>query len=370
MKSQAAVLTESSTEWEIIEVDVDRPKRGEVLIRFIAAGLCHSDEHSRLGEFQPRRPIIGGHEGAGIVEAVGPDVDRVAVGDHVVCSFIPSCGRCRYCSTGHQNLCDLGRFMLVGCMLDETFRMHANGQDFGTVCMVGSFSQWGVVSQYSCVKVPSHLPLETAVLVGCGVPTGWGAAVNTGKVGPGDTVAVYGVGGIGINAVQGARLAGARHVIAVDPIAMKREFALSLGATHAFATATEAAEFIVEVTWGQGTDCGIVTTGIVQSELVRTAFDSLGKAGVLVVVGLSAMESVNIQVPGFFLVNWEKQIRGSSFGSSNPQRDILHLLDLYEDGQLELDRLITNRYRLADIRQGYDDMYSGKNIRGVIIHEH
>ena len=370
MKSTAAVLTGKTDRWDIVELDLDAPRDGEVLVRFVAAGLCHSDEHARRGEFVPRLPMIGGHEGAGVIEAVGPGVDDLVVGDHVVCSFIPACGKCRYCSTGRQNLCDLGRFALDGCQVDGTFRAHAGGEDFGLMCLVGSFSQYGVLSQHSVVKIPDHIPLETAVLVGCGVPTGWGAAVRTGGVKPGDTVAIYGIGGIGINAVQGARAAGARFVVAVDPVESKRAAALKLGATHAVADAAAAQELVTEISWGAGADVSIVTTGVVDAETTAAAFNVLGKSGVEVVVGLSSMDSLNVQVPGFFLINWERQIRGSLFGSSNPRHDIPALLNLYEDGSLHLDELITSRYRLEDINQGYADLEAGQNIRGIVVHEH
>ncbi|MFR9802223.1 NDMA-dependent alcohol dehydrogenase [Pseudonocardia sp. RS010] len=370
MRSRAAVLTGKSRDWELVEVELDPPKQGEVLIKFVAAGLCHSDEHSRRGEFQPRLPMIGGHEGAGIIEEVGPGVVGLEPGDHVVCSFIPSCGSCRYCSTGRQNLCDLGAFALEGCMPDGTFRAHGDGQDYGRMCLVGSFAQYGVLSQHSVVKVPEHLPLEVAVLVGCGVPTGWGAAINAGEVRPGDTAVVYGIGGIGINAVQGARVAGARHVVAVDPLQYKRDTALKLGATHAVGSAEEAQELITRLTWGQGADQSIVTVGVLEEEVVRSAFDVLGKGGVEVIIGLSSPEAVNIKVPGFFLVNWERQIRGSLFGSSNPQYDIRRMLALYEDGIVKLDELVTARYTLDEVNQGYADLEAGKNIRGIIVHEH
>src|SRR6266851_939859 len=181
MKTRAAVLRGVGQDFEITELDLDPPKTGEVLIRYVAAGLCHSDEHLRHGDIVPRFPLVGGHEGAGIVEEVGPGVSRVKPGDHVVCSFIPSCGFCRWCSTGQQNLCDLG-----------------------ATSMIGTFSQWSTISETSCVKVDDDLDLETAVLVGCGVPTGWGSAVYAAEVTPGDTVVIYGIGATGINAVQGA----------------------------------------------------------------------------------------------------------------------------------------------------------------------
>lgn len=237
MKTRAAILQGVGKEWEITELDLDPPKAGEVLLRFVASGLCHSDDHLRTGDIPVRYPIVGGHEGAGIVEEVGEGVTRLRPGDHVVCSFLPVCGHCRFCARGLTNLCDLGALLVDNCLPDGTFRLHSGGQDFGQMCLLGTFSQWATVSEYSCVKVADDLPLEVAVLVGCGVPTGWGTAVTAGGVRPGDSVAVYGVGGVGINAIQGAAFAGARHVIAVDPVASKREAALRLGATHSAASA-------------------------------------------------------------------------------------------------------------------------------------
>src|SRR5581483_10534574 len=172
MKTRAAVLRDMGKDWEIIEMDLDPPKEGEVLIRFAAAGLCHSDDHLRTGDIPVRYPIVGGHEGAGVVEEVGPGVRRLAPGDHVICSFLPVCGHCRFCSRGMTNLCELGALLVEDCLPAGTFRLHRGGQDFGQMCLLGTFSQWGTVSEYSCIKVDRDLPLETAVLVGCGVPTG------------------------------------------------------------------------------------------------------------------------------------------------------------------------------------------------------
>ena len=204
MKTRAAMLWDTGRDWEIAELDLDEPKQGEVLIRWVAAGLCHSDEHLRHGDIVPRFPIVGGHEGAGIIEKVGPGVSRVKEGDHVVTSFLPVCGHCRFCATGHSNICDLGATILDGCLPDGTFRFHADGEDVGAMCMLGSFSQYSVISETSCVSVDKDLPLETVVLVGCGVPTGWCSAVYAADVTPGETVIIYGIGGIGANAVQGA----------------------------------------------------------------------------------------------------------------------------------------------------------------------
>ena len=244
MKTRAAVLRDMGKDWEVIELDLDPPREGEVLIRFAAAGLCHSDDHLRTGDIPVRYPIVGGHEGAGVVEEVGAGVTRLKPGDHIVCSFLPTCGHCRFCAQGMTNLCDLGALFVDNCLPDGTFRFHADGEDFGQMCLLGTFSERSVVSEHSCIKIDDDLPLETVALVGCGVPTGWGTAVNAGGVRPGDTTVIYGIGGVGINAVQGAAFAGARNVIAVDPLEFKRENAMEFGATHVAASAEAAADLV------------------------------------------------------------------------------------------------------------------------------
>src|ERR1700746_1236317 len=268
MKTRAAVLRGVGQDFEVTELDLDPPRAGEVLIRYVAAGLCHSDEHLRRGELRPRFPIVGGHEGAGIIEEVGEGVTRLQPGDHVICSFLPVCGHCRWCSTGKSNLCDLGKALLVGTLPDGTFRFHGGGDDFGGMCMLGTFSEFGTISEHSAVKVDPDLPLDKVVLIGCGVPTGFGSAVHAAATEPGDTIAIYGIGGIGINAVQGAALAGARNVVAIDPLANKREIAEQLGATPSCENAQQAQELINEPTAGVGADKAIVTVGVATSEVV------------------------------------------------------------------------------------------------------
>ena len=370
MKTRAAVLREVGKDWEIIELDLDPPKAGEVLVRFVAAGLCHSDDHLRTGDIPVRYPIVGGHEGAGIVEQVGAGVTRLQPGDHIVCSFLPVCGHCRFCARGLTNLCDLGALLVDNCLPDGTFRFHAEGQDFGQMCLLGTFSQWATVSVSSCVKVDEDLPLETVVLVGCGVPTGWGTAVNAGGVRPGDTVAVYGIGGVGINAVQGAAFAGAQHIIAVDPLPNKREMAERLGATHSAADAAEAQQLITDLTRGVGADQALVTVGVVTEDVVDAAFAAIRKHGTVIVTGLAGPGKKNIQVSSFELTLFEKRIQGALFGGGNPFEDIPLMIDLYRSGRLKLDELVTNQYRLDDVNQGYQDLLDGKNVRGVLLHEH
>jgi S-(hydroxymethyl)glutathione dehydrogenase/alcohol dehydrogenase len=370
MKTRAAVLRDLGKDWELTELDLDPPRAGEVLIRFVAAGLCHSDDHLRTGDIPVRYPIVGGHEGAGIVEETGEGVRRLTPGDHVVCSFLPVCGHCRFCASGMSNLCDLGALLYDNCLPDGTFRFHGGGEDFGQMCLLGTFSQYAVVSEHSAVKIDDDVPLETAALVGCGVPTGFGTAVNAGGVRPGDTTVVYGVGGVGVNAVQGAAFAGARHVIAVDPVPAKRAAAVDFGATHTAADAETAQQIVTEVTRGVGADQALITAGVVTEELVAAAFSAIRKRGTVVVTGLAGPGKKTIVVPGFELTLFEKRIVGALFGGGNPFEEIPRMLELYRAGRLKLDELVTHRYKLEDVNQGYEDLLAGRNIRGVLIHDH
>jgi NDMA-dependent alcohol dehydrogenase len=370
MKSKAAVLTGVNQPWEIMDVDVRDPKDNEILIRYVAAGLCHSDMHLMTGDLPVELPYIGGHEGAGIVEKVGPGVSRVKQGDHVVCAFIPSCGHCRWCANGQQSICDLGATILEGCLPDGSYPFTIDGKNAGAMCMLGTFSQYATISETSAVKIDDDLPLEVAVLCGCGVPTGYGSAVNTGNTQIGDTVIVFGIGGIGANAVQGASLAGATNIIAVDPKANKREFAEEMGATHGVASGGEAIELAKELTQGVGADVAIVTVDVVAEPVVQEAITSIRKGGIVVLTGLAHPEAMNIHWSGTDVTLYRKQIRGSLFGDCNPTQDIKKMLALYRSGKLKLDELVTKQYKLDEINQGYADLEAGKNIRGVILHEH
>ncbi|HZN79639.1 MAG TPA: alcohol dehydrogenase catalytic domain-containing protein, partial [Mycobacterium sp.] len=215
MKTKAAVLWGLNQKWEVEEVDLDGPKHGEVTVKLAASGLCHSDYHIVTGDMPRPLPCVGGHEGAGIVVEVGKGVHDLAEGDPVVFSFLPACGRCRPCASGMSNMCELGAYLMLGPQIDGTYRFHARGQDVGQNCVLGAFSEYTTVPEASVIKIDASIPLDKAALVGCGVTTGYGSAVHTGEARDGDTVVVMGVGGIGINAVQGARIAGARNVIAL-----------------------------------------------------------------------------------------------------------------------------------------------------------
>ncbi|MCF7550767.1 NDMA-dependent alcohol dehydrogenase [Pseudonocardia sp. WMMC193] len=370
MKTRAAILRGSPGRFETAELDLDEPGPGEVLVRMAATGLCHSDDHLQTGHMKMRLyPAVGGHEGAGVVEQIGTEVHGLTVGDHVVFSCMISCGHCSFCARGMQSLCDMGKFMLVGSRGDEppTYRMHLDGEPVAQFGGLATFSEYTTVDARACIRIDQDIPLDVACLVGCGVSTGWGSAVNSAGIEVGDTVIVMGVGGVGINAVQGAAHAGAENVIAVDPVALKRETAERLGATHALTSIEEANDLARSFTNGQGADSAIVTVGVTTGEHIAQAFSSIRKAGTVVVTGAGDGREVGLPVPITELVMYQKRIQGAVFGSTSPTADIPRQLSLYRSGRLKLDELITARYRIDQVAEGYEDMHAGKNIRGVVV---
>ncbi len=367
MQTKAAVLWETNTPWIVEEIELDPPGPGEVLVKLAASGLCHSDEHLVTGDLPFALPIIGGHEGAGVVQEVGPGVSWLAPGDHVVFGFIPSCGRCPSCSTGHQNLCDLGALMGLGLQItDGTSRHHARGADLGLMCMLGTFAHHTVVNEASCIKIDNDVPLDRACLLGCGVVTGWGSAVYAAEVKAGDTVAVVGAGGIGSNAIQGARLAGAKRIIAIDPVEFKREKAMEFGATHTAASMAEAMPLIQELTWGTMANKVIMTMGVGSGEVIGEALALTAKRGRVVITNIHPAMEYSASMSLLDLTLMEKQVVGSLFGSGNPRADIPKLIGLYRDGLVDLDGLVTAEYPLEDVNDGYAAMREGTNIRGVL----
>ena len=353
MDTRASALITAPGKYQTIDVELEGPRQGEVLVRVVAAGLCHSDDHIATGDLPVGTyPMVGGHEGAGVVEEVGAHTTGVEPGDHVVFSFMPVCGRCHWCATGHQNLCDLGALLLAGSRYSDptSFRMTHQGKPVGQMCGTASFAEYTTVDVRSIVVIDRDLPLEAACLVGCGVITGWGSAVNAADAGPGDVIIVMGVGGIGINAVQGASHAGASQVIAVDPVAFKRDFALKLGATSAFGTIEEATEYAKSQTNGQGADATIITTGVTTGQHIADGFHSIRKAGTVVVTGFGNLTDIGVPIVGPELVLYQKKIQGSIFGMANPTTDIPRVLQMYREGSVKLDELITRRYSLDDVR--------------------
>ena len=370
MKTKAAVLWEVNAPWSVEEIDLDPPAAGEVLVKIAASGMCHSDEHLVTGDLPFALPIIGGHEGAGVVQEVGAGVSWLQPGDHVVFGFIPSCGRCASCSTGHQNLCDLGALMGIGRQItDGGARHHARGEDLGLMCLLGTFAHHTVVNEASCIKIDNDVPLNRACLLGCGVVTGWGSSVYAAEVKPGDTVAVVGIGGIGANAIQGAKLAGAKRIVAIDPVEFKREKAMEFGATHTASSMTEALPLITDITWGTMANKVIMTMGVGSGAVMAEALALASKRGRVVVTNIHPAMEASASMSLLDLTLMEKQVVGSLFGSGNPRADIPKLIGLYREGQLDLDGLVTTEYTLDGVNDGYDAMRAGTNIRGVMVYD-
>ncbi|MGO9560193.1 MAG: NDMA-dependent alcohol dehydrogenase [Acidimicrobiales bacterium] len=367
MQARAAILWGLNEPWSVEDVELDDPEPSEVLVRMAAAGLCHSDEHCVTGDIPVAMPFVGGHEGSGVVEKVGNKVTSVEPGDHVVMSFIPSCGKCRWCSSGHQTLCDLGQYLMMGTPIaNGIHRMRAKGQGVAPMCLVGSFATHAVVHEASVIKIEKDLPLDKAALVSCGVTTGWGSAVHSAGVKPGDVAVVVGIGGIGANAIQGAKIAGARFIVGIDPIESKREAAKRLGATHTASDVFSAFSLINDMTWGQLADTAIITVDIARGDLIAPVMSLVRKGGNVVVTAVAPFTQSDVKLSLFELAMFKKELRGSLFGGGNPRADIPMLLKLYQNGLLNLDDLITQTYSLDDINQGYQDLRDGKNIRGVV----
>lgn len=365
MKTRAAIQYAAGEPIRVEEVELDAPKEGEVQVRMVAAGICHSDYHVVTGELPTYLPMALGHEGAGVIEALGPGVTNYKVGDHVVLSFMPSCGLCPPCTSGHANLCDKGAASAAGPLLDGTFRMHKDGQNIGQFCFVSTFSERTVVPAISLVPVARRYPLNRAVLVGCGVLTGVGSVIHRARVQPGSAVLVVGCGGVGSNIVQGAALAGARMIIAVDIHDFKLEKARELGATHTINSREgDPIKKVRELTEGVGVEYAF--DAIALPETTAQAYKALAKNGTLVLVGLAPATQQTLPIAPLNLVLSQKSVMGVLYGDARPRNDIPTMLHLYESGKLKLDELVTRTYTLDQINEAYADMISGKIIRGVI----
>ena len=384
MKCSAAVLRGVGVDWEVAEIDLDPPRAGEVLVKMAYAGVCHSDEHFHTGDSVPTAdmeemmrasgvpvpewfPLLGGHEGAGIVEEVGPGVTSLAPGDHVAVLFFPACGSCRFCVTGHTYLCDVGAHIYSKAMTtDGTCRRHLGDEDLMAMMQVGTFAEYVVASERSLVKVHDWIPLEAASLVSCGVTTGFGSGSVAAGTEIGDIVVVIGVGGIGMNAVQGAKAAGAKHVVAVDPNEFKREAAPNFGATHTAVDAGAALGLVRKLTWGVMADRVVITPGVVPADMVMVAMMLLRKGGVCVLTGMAKITDMMVPLVLTDMVSSCKTLKGVLYGEMNPREAMPRLLSMYEAGTLKLDELVTRRYPLRDINEAMRDLRAGRNIRGVL----
>ncbi len=367
MRAQAAVMRTKQQLLSIETIDVDQPGAGEVLIRMAAVGICGSDRHVIDGHYPAPVPSVCGHEGAGIVEAVGPGVETIAVGDHVLQTFVGPCGSCQACRKGKRTFCTVGPHP-DGTLLDGTYRMHdANGAGIGTTLGLGSFSSYTVSPARNCVVIPSDVDLDCAALIACGVSTGVGAVLNVARVQPGDNVAVIGIGGVGAAAVMGAVIGGAAQIIAVDVHEHKGSAAIGFGATE-FVNAAEhdVAHRIRELTDGWGVDRVLLTVDRTLEEHYRAAMACLAPGGVAVLVGSSMAGLDHLPVRPAMFTSKQLSFTGTVYGGMDPARDALRYIDLYRSGRLPIDALITRRYPLDGINDAFDDLAAGRNIRGVV----
>ena len=368
MDCHAAVFRDVGAPMALEHITLDPPGPTEVLVRIAAVGLCRTDYHVVRGERRvAMRPMVLGHEAAGIVEEIGSEVGGIKYGDHVVLTFIPACGNCRWCRQGLHHLCAEGPRITKGPQLDGTYRRRDRlGAAVGAFCMIGAFAERTVVDQASVVVIDKDIPLDLASLVACGVPAGIGAARHRARVKPGESVLVVGCGGDGMNVVQGARLCGASKIIAADIVPAKLDWAKEFGATHGIsAQGEELTRAVLELTNGIGVDHAFVC--INPPETLLPAFRATTKGGNVVVTALTPDCVTEIRIPPLELFVTQKAIMGAVYGFASPRVQIPELLALYRKGELKLKELVTQRYRLDDINCGYADLEAGKNLRGVVV---
>ena len=365
MKSKAAVLYEAGQPFEVCEVDVQSPKAGEVLVEIVAAGVCHTDYSVKTGQLAAPLPAILGHEGAGVVREVGEGVTTVQPGDHVIALWRLACGDCEYCDASRPALCAAGtEIRASGRLQDGTSRFSHAGKEIKHFAGVSSFSNFTVIPEGAVLKIPRDLPLELAALMGCAVITGVGAVMNAAKVGPDSLVAVFGAGGVGVNVVQGAAMAGAKMIIAVDRYETRLDQAREFGATHCVSAAGgETVAAIRALTGGRGVDYAFDAAGLAVT--LEQAYESLAKCGVAMAVGIPP-NNTEIKISASALVYEERAVKGSLYGSAAPRRDIPQLINLYRNGDLKLDELLTRIYPIEEINEAYAAMESGDTLRSVI----
>ncbi len=364
LHTRAAVLRAASQPLSIERLELTGPVSGEVLIRVAACGVCRSDHHVMTGDTRHPLPVVCGHEGAGVVEAVGPGVSRVSSGDHVVLSWTPSCGRCWYCLRGKPNLCEAFTGPLwAGTMMDGTTRFRDRGTPVYHYCGLAAFSERIVVPENACIPIERDIPLTAAALIGCAVATGVGAVLYTARVAPGDSVVVLGAGGVGLNILQGAALAGAGTILAADSAPHKAETARRFGATEVLGM-DGLPDAVRSRTGGRGADYAFEAVGA--THLQEVALDCVRPGGTVILAGLTPMGSAT-NLPGAVLTRTEKTVKGSYYGSVHPERDFPAFLDLYRAGRLKLDELVSATYPLDRINEAFDIMMSGRHARGLIV---
>lgn len=365
MQSKAVVFRGDGVTVHVEDILVDPPGANEVMIKMRACGVCHSDLSVTNGTLPLAPPVILGHEGAGVIAQVGPGVTGLQVGDHVISSFVNTCGACRYCMTGRANLCEIGRGVPGKLRGGHLRTSDANGQPLAIMAGCGVMAEYATLHEDSVVKITSDVPLDRCALIGCGVMTGWGAACNTAKVEPGSVCVVFGAGGVGLSAIQGCVSAGAMMIVAVDRLANKLEMAKVFGATHVLdASKTDTLLKDLRKLTGGGADYAFECVG--HGEIVAQAYASLRRGGTAVVVGAAKPSDITHLPTASFAFD-EKTIKGCFYGSTRPRHDFPRLVSLYQAGKLKLDELITHRYRIEEAPQAFEDLAQGRNARGVIV---
>lgn len=361
---KAAVLQEYHRPLVIDSVDLADPRADEVVVRLAASGVCHTDLSVQRGKLPLPPPCVLGHEGAGVVEEVGSAVAHLRAGDHVVLSWVQNCGRCHYCVAGRHHLCEGA---ILDALMGEDFVYQRAGQPLGRLAGVGSFAERTVVRASAAIKIPSDVPLDCACLVGCGVMTGVGAAINTVRIEPGQTVAVFGCGGVGLNVIQGAALASPSRIIAVDVVPQKLALAVEFGATDTIdaAAAGDVRGAVKDLTGGLGVDFAFEVTGL--PSVIVDAFLAVKRGGTAVVVGAPGFAE-EVALPAALFALEERSIVGSLYGGANMRHDMPRLLDLYMRGRLKLDELISRRIRLEEVNEAFAAIEHGDVARSVIVY--
>jgi S-(hydroxymethyl)glutathione dehydrogenase/alcohol dehydrogenase len=364
--ARAAVLTGVEQPLEVrSDVEVQSPKAGEVKVRIVASGVCHSDLSVQNGTIPLPTPIVLGHEGAGVVEEVGDGVTRVQPGDHVVLSFVPHCGECYFCTRGQGFLCEKSAMQMAGGLLDGTKRLSSGGQELAQMAMCGTFSELTVVPEISVVKIDQDVPLKLAALIGCGVLTGVGAALNTADIREGDTVAVIGCGGVGLNVIQGAKIAGAGEIIAIDMFQSKLDMAKDFGATQTVkADEGDPTAKVQELTGGRGADVAFEVIGL--GPTMEQAIGMIRQGGQAILVGVPRMDVFMNLHAAFTFLYTAKTVKGCWYGSSNVSEDVPKLLGLWKDGKLKLEELISREIKVDEVNEAFEAMQKGEVARSVI----
>lgn len=364
MKTMKAVVARGLNDYAVEEVTLDPPKADEVLVKIKATGICHSDLSVINGTIPVAFPMVLGHEGAGIVEEVGANVTNVAPGDHVTMSFVPNCGDCYHCLRSEPYLCL--KSTPDGKMMDGTTRVHKDGEGINVMQFLGNMAEYSVVPSMCLVKIDDDIDMKAAALVGCGVTTGVGAALKTAVVKPGSTVAVFGAGGVGLSIIQGARIAGAAKIIAVDLSDEKLAIAKEVGATDVINGSGDSVKEIMAMTGGIGVDYGFEAIGI--PAVVDQAQKATRRGGTMTVVGVGRLDQ-KLELNALMFPLTSKTFKGSMYGGAEFRVDFPKYLELYKQGKLDLDRMVTQTYSIDEALQAFADLEAGKNARGVIVYD-